>query len=141
GRPARRCPPAAAAIRRRAVGGGQGSACRARRSAVYNPAAMNDSKTSAAADAAAGDSDSADADRRHLLVVTGLSGAGRTTALKILEDFGYEAVDNLPLMFLSGLAGDIAGAERALAVGIDSRTRDFTAFALSDRLDRLKAEA
>jgi UPF0042 nucleotide-binding protein len=66
-------------------------------------------------------------------VVTGLSGAGRTTALKILEDLGYEAVDNLPLMFLSGLAGDVAGAERALAVGIDSRTRDFTAFALSDR--------
>ena len=44
-------------------------------------------------------------------------------------------------MFLSGLAGDIAGAERALAIGIDSRTRDFTAFALSDRLDRVKAEA
>jgi UPF0042 nucleotide-binding protein len=102
---------------------------------------MNDNKTSAAADAAAGDSDSADPDRRRLLVVTGLSGAGRTTALKILEDLGYEAVDNLPLMFLSGLAGDIAGAERALAIGIDSRTRDFTAFALSDRLDRLKAEA
>jgi UPF0042 nucleotide-binding protein len=102
---------------------------------------MNDNKTSAAADAAAGDSDSAEADRPRLLVVTGLSGAGRTTALKILEDLGYEAVDNLPLMFLSGLAGDVAGAERALAVGIDSRTRDFTAFALSDRLDRVKAEA
>ena len=102
---------------------------------------MNDNKTSAAAGAAAGDSDSADPGRRRLLVVTGLSGAGRTTALKILEDLGYEAVDNLPIMFLSGLAGDVSGAERALAIGIDSRTRDFTAFALSDRLDRVKAEA
>jgi len=102
---------------------------------------MNDNKTTAAADAAAGGSDSADAARQRLLVVTGLSGAGRATALKILEDLGYEAVDNLPLMFLSGLAGDVAGAERALAIGLDSRTRDFTAFALSDRLDRLKAEA
>lgn len=83
---------------------------------------------------------SAAAERGRLIVVTGLSGAGRTMALKILEDLGYEAVDNLPLMFLGGLAGDIAGAGRALAIGVDSRTRDFTAFALSDRLDRLKAE-
>jgi UPF0042 nucleotide-binding protein len=75
-----------------------------------------------------------------LIVVTGLSGAGRTTALKILEDLGYEAVDNLPLMFLNGLAGDLSVAGRMLAIGVDSRTREFTAFALSDRLDRLKAE-
>ena len=33
----------------------------------------------------------------RVLVVTGLSGAGRSTALKILEDMGYEAFDNLPL--------------------------------------------
>ncbi|MGE0120624.1 MAG: RNase adapter RapZ [Dongiaceae bacterium] len=81
---------------------------------------------------------SAEAERGRLIVVTGLSGAGRTTALKILEDLGYEAVDNLPLTFLSGIAGDIA--VRPLAIGVDSRTRDFTAFALSDRLDRLRAE-
>ena len=59
-RAARRRPAAAPSLRPGALGGGQGSACGARRSAVYNPAAMNDNKTSAAADAAAGDSDSAD---------------------------------------------------------------------------------
>lgn len=102
---------------------------------------MNDMKASAAAGSGASGVDSAGVGRPRLVVVTGLSGAGRTTALKILEDLGYEAVDNLPLMFLNGLAGDLGASERALAIGIDSRTRDFTAFALGDRLDRLKAGA
>jgi UPF0042 nucleotide-binding protein len=102
---------------------------------------MNDAKTSAPVEGAAGGADSAPAGRRRLIVVTGLSGAGRTSALKILEDLGYEAVDNLPLMFLGGLAGEMGGAERALAVGIDSRTRDFSTFALADRLERLRADA
>ena len=31
-----------------------------------------------------------------VILITGLSGAGRTSALKILEDIGYEAIDNLP---------------------------------------------
>ena len=35
----------------------------------------------------------------RILIITGLSGAGRTSALKILEDFGYEAIDNLPTFF------------------------------------------
>ena len=33
----------------------------------------------------------------RILIITGLSGAGRTSALKILEDFGFEAIDNLPI--------------------------------------------
>ncbi len=97
---------------------------------------MNDKTTSVAAEPAPAGPEVAG--RGRLIVVTGLSGAGRTTALKILEDLGYEAVDNLPLMFLGGLAGDIAG--RPLAIGIDSRTREFTAFALGDRIERLKAD-
>jgi UPF0042 nucleotide-binding protein len=101
---------------------------------------MNDRDTSVAADPAPAGQGAAAADRGRLLVVTGLSGAGRTTALKILEDIGYEAVDNLPLTFLSGLAADMVSAAPPLAIGVDSRTRDFTAFALSDRLDRLKSE-
>ncbi len=61
------------------------------------------------------------------VVVTGMSGAGRTTCLKILEDLGYEAVDNLPVNLLGRvLRGDDAGPNR-LAVGVDSRTRGFTA--------------
>ena len=61
------------------------------------------------------------------VVVTGMSGAGRTTCLKILEDLGYEAVDNLPVNLLGRvLRGDGTGPSR-LAVGVDSRTRGFAA--------------
>jgi len=59
---------------------------------------------------------------RPLVLVTGLSGAGRSTALKILEDLGYEAIDNLPLDLLQPL---IAGGRRSVALGIDIRTRGF----------------
>jgi len=78
---------------------------------------------------------------RQVLLVTGLSGAGHTTALKVLEDLGYEAVDNLPLFLLSGLTGNVGGAEiRPMAIGVDSRTRDFTAAALIEHRDRLQAD-
>ena len=36
-----------------------------------------------------------------VVLVTGMSGAGKSTALKVLEDLGYEAIDNLPLHLLS----------------------------------------
>jgi len=74
--------------------------------------------------------------QHRVLVVTGMSGAGRSTALKSLEDMGYEAVDNLPLSLLPSLVG--AQAARApLAIGVDVRTRDFAAPALAEALDRL----
>ena len=44
------------------------------------------------------------------VLVTGMSGAGRTTALKALEDLGYEAVDNLPLSLLGDLMRSTAGS-------------------------------
>lgn len=62
---------------------------------------------------------------RRVLLVTGLSGAGRTTALHALEDFGFEAIDNLPLSFLRRLLDSPESFARPLAVGIDVRTRDF----------------
>jgi len=97
---------------------------------------MNDYRKPAAAGPAAnrGSTDNS----RRLLVVTGLSGAGHTTALKGLEDLGYEAVDNLPLLLLGGIAGDTDDGTGAIAIGVDSRTRDFTAAALAERLDRLR---
>lgn len=70
------------------------------------------------------------------VVVTGLSGAGRTSALKHLEDIGYEAVDNMPLSLLRGLTPD-ADAARPLAIGVDIRTRSFTAEAAVESLDQL----
>jgi RNase adapter protein RapZ len=75
----------------------------------------------------------------RLLVVTGMSGAGRSTALKALEDMGYEAVDNLPLSLLPSLIGPQA-TRMPLAVGVDVRTRDFAVPALVEALDRIVAE-
>ena len=72
-----------------------------------------------------------------------MSGAGRTTALKVLEDLGYEAVDNLPLGLFDKLLatpGDAAAETRPLAIGIDSRTRAFDADAIVERLADLRAE-
>jgi UPF0042 nucleotide-binding protein len=63
--------------------------------------------------------------RLRTLLVTGMSGAGKSLALKALEDIGYEAVDNLPLSLLSSLVTPDAGGRRPLAIGVDIRTRDF----------------
>jgi len=74
----------------------------------------------------------------RLLLVTGLSGAGRTLALKSLEDLGWESVDNLPLSLLDGVLG--ANPQRQpLAVGIDSRTLDFSVALFQQQLERLRS--
>src|SRR3546814_20748416 len=67
--------------------------------------------------------------RPRLAVVSGLSGAGKSTALKLLEDASYEAVDNLPVSLLPRLTqpgeADTQTVRHGIAVGVDSRTRDF----------------
>ncbi len=64
----------------------------------------------------------------RILLVTGMSGAGKTTVLKALEDLDYETVDSLPLGLLRRLLATPArSAERPLAFGIDARTRAFDA--------------
>jgi len=60
-----------------------------------------------------------------LVLVSGLSGAGRSTALKALEDEGYEAVDNLPMSLLETLIAEEAGRPRGMAVAVDVRSRHF----------------
>ncbi len=77
----------------------------------------------------------------RIVLVTGLSGAGKTSALHAFEDMGYEAVDNLPLALVQRLLRSDAGPEerRPLALGVDWRTRDFAASHLADLLRMLKA--
>ena len=70
--------------------------------------------------------------RRRLVLVTGMSGAGRSTALKELEDLGFEAIDNIPLAMLDSIDTDRSG--RPLAVGIDARARDFAIEAVLERI-------
>ena len=72
----------------------------------------------------------------QIVLVTGMSGAGRTTALKALEDLGFEAVDNLPVTLLGSLVRPGDRLERDLAIGIDCRTR---AFDPADLIKRIAA--
>ena len=90
------------------------------------------------AGAGSADADTADVDIAiPVVIVTGMSGAGRSTALKALEDLGYEAVDNLPLSLLSSLLTPGTGGGRPLAIGVDARTRDFGAAPFLEELDGL----
>lgn len=65
----------------------------------------------------------------NLVLVTGPSGAGRTTATRALEDLGFETIDNLPLRLLPRLL-EGGPSERPLALGVDARNRDFSPEAL-----------
>lgn len=76
----------------------------------------------------------------RVVIVTGMSGAGKTMALKVLEDLGWEAVDNLPLSLVASLVRPGEGVARPLALGVDIRTRDFGVEPVLDALDRLLAE-
>lgn len=80
------------------------------------------------------------AGRVRVVVVTGMSGAGKTTALKALEDLGYEAVDNLPLSLLPSIVQPPAATARPLAIGVDIRTRDFGVDPFVHEIDRLMAD-
>ena len=79
--------------------------------------------------------------RLGVVVVTGMSGAGKTSVLKALEDMGYEAVDNLPLALFGGLVDAPGAAQKPLAIGVDIRTRDFGLPQFLARLDALRANA
>lgn len=75
----------------------------------------------------------------RIVIVTGMSGAGRSSCLKILEDTGYEAVDNLPFQLLARLLEPGEAPERPLAVGIDSRTRGLVPEELVRRVEQVRA--
>ena len=74
-----------------------------------------------------------------VVLVTGPSGAGRSTAINALEDLGYEVIDNLPLSLLPRLL-EGPPPNRPLALGLDVRNRDFGVNALIEIIDQLSAE-
>lgn len=82
-----------------------------------------------------------DEEPQRVLLITGMSGAGKTATLKALEDLGYEAIDHVPLSLLHRLimpaetSSDVSS--RPLAVGIDIRTRDFDVGLALAEVDRL----
>ena len=71
-----------------------------------------------------------------ILIITGLSGAGRTSSLKIFEDMGFEAIDNLPTYLLSEVLN--TNPKKNLAIGIDVRTRDFDPKKVAEEIIRKK---
>lgn len=75
------------------------------------------------------------------LLVTGMSGAGRTSALKALGDIGYEAVDNLPLRLMPGLVLQGPAPGHGLAIGIDVRTRDLVAEVFAEDVEQLRRDS
>lgn len=83
--------------------------------------------------------------RQRIMLVTGLLGAGKTTALKVLEDLGWEAIDNFPIRLLDRLIDSPASTAQAqaqespapLAIGFDARTRGFNPHDIITRVKRL----
>ncbi|OYV41791.1 MAG: RNase adaptor protein RapZ [Rhodospirillales bacterium 20-64-7] len=73
-----------------------------------------------------------------VVLVTGLSGAGKNSILRALEDLGFETMDNPPLATLEELA---TRAERNLAIGVDARSRGFAAEAVLEELRKLGTHA
>ncbi|MEG4642293.1 UPF0042 nucleotide-binding protein [Paracoccus pantotrophus] len=73
---------------------------------------------------------------QRLVLITGPSGAGRSTAINVLEDLGYEAIDNLPLSLIPRLL-DGPARPMPLALGLDVRNRDFSVANLIELIDRL----
>ncbi len=73
-----------------------------------------------------------------ILLVTGLSGAGKLTVLKALEDLGWEIIDNLPLSLLDRLLA-VEASGRPLAIGIGTPARGFDPNAIISLVDGLRA--
>ena len=81
--------------------------------------------------------------KAEIIIVTGLSGAGRSTCLKLLEDYNFEAIDNLPLTLISDLLSPLISNSKnrtlkKIAIGVDPRTRGFSAQSLLNTLEKLQ---
>ena len=84
---------------------------------------------------------------QRILLVTGVLGAGKTTAMRALEDMGWEAIDNFPIRLLDRLLETEPGSARLdagqldsgapLAIGFDTRTRGFDPLRTIERVKKL----
>lgn len=76
--------------------------------------------------------------QHRILLVTGMLGAGKATALKELEDLGWEAIDNFPIRLVDRLLGGDA-QQHPLAIGFDCRTRGFIPAEMIERVKQFAA--
>lgn len=77
----------------------------------------------------------------RLIVVSGQSGAGKSVALRVLEDLGYYCVDNLPVNLLDVFVQSIEGSKQNVAVSIDIRNLPEEPTLVNDVLAKLKQES
>ena len=77
--------------------------------------------------------------QQKVVIVTGPSGAGRSTSIAALEDMGYEVIDNIPLSLIPRLLSG-APMARPLALGIDARNRDFSPADVLSLIESLAAK-
>lgn len=75
---------------------------------------------------------------QKIIIVTGLSGAGMSSGLKVLEDLGYEVLDNFPVSMIRPLLED-SDNPKPLAIGIDTRTRGFDPDTILDTVQGIGA--
>ena len=79
----------------------------------------------------------------RLIVVSGLSGSGKSVALHVLEDLGYYCIDNLPAGLLMSAVNEVRRSSEGsmrLAVGVDARNRAENLDALPDLLRELRSQ-
>ena len=78
----------------------------------------------------------------RIVLITGLSEAGKSTALKQFEDLGWEVADNIPITLLTPMVREISPeGGRNIAVGVDTRTRGFSEQKILNLRDELRGEA
>ncbi|MGB5630238.1 MAG: RNase adapter RapZ [Woeseiaceae bacterium] len=80
----------------------------------------------------------------RLIIVSGLSGSGKSVALHVLEDLGYYCIDNLPAGLLIAAVDEVrrdgGATPKLLAVGVDARNRTENLHALPDLLHKLRSQ-
>ena len=74
----------------------------------------------------------------QLIIVTGLSGSGKSVVLKALEDTGYYCVDNLPATLLPQIYENLSSSQKLIAVSTDTRSAALEA--LPENIEKLKAQ-
>ena len=72
----------------------------------------------------------------QLIIITGLSGSGKSVVLRALEDTGYYCVDNLPATLLPQICENLKSTESKIAISIDTRSAALEA--LPENIQKLK---
>jgi RNase adapter protein RapZ len=87
------------------------------------------------------DSSPAAAENMRLIIISGLSGSGKSVALHVLEDLGFYCIDNMPAALLQSLLEEVSHIDDRtvrVAVGVDARNRQQDLEALPDLIDELR---